>query len=289
MKVESKKRYFRYALLILLFLSMYFCVRIFLSNHKGTNHRVVFLDVGQGDSILIQSTQGKNILIDAGMHSSISRSLDDYISYQDKTIDLAIITHPDLDHSGGFHSLLDDYTVKNIAVSQAEFGDDEYFDLMRKASERNIPQSYLYAGDRISLSEGEYIEILYPAKKFLSKELNEYSLVLRYAYGDQSFLLMGDSYIRNEIELYQFYGKYLDSDVLKLGHHGSKTSSSLLFLDAVSPEYSIVSAACNSRFGHPHENVIEKVRSVGSQIVSSCEYGDIIFEKNEDSFLVFRE
>lgn len=267
------------------FVAILFFYFIFSSYFGKKEERIIFFDVGQGDMTLIQTKIGKNILIDAGKPAYRSRDLDQYFSISDRNIDLAIATHPDLDHIGGFLDIIENYKIKNFAYSQLLDGEPEYKRLAEKISQKNIPSSVLVAGDLIHIDENSYIEVLYPYEHFSAEKANEYSLVLRYVSGKQKVLLMGDALIKNEIEMYRFYEGYLKSNILKLGHHGSKTSSSLLFLDYVLPKISVVSTSCYNSFGHPHESVLEKVKSIGSKILDTCSSGDIVFIKKGENFI----
>ncbi len=248
--------------------------------------RVVFLDVGQGDATLIQTPLGKNILVDTGPGFDIDYALARYMDASDRHIDTVILTHPDTDHVSGTLTLLDRYQVDRVFHSGLMAGAPIYSTIAEKTRSQKIPSQRLVAGQKLLIEPGLYFEVLWPQQYLESLDSNDYSIVLQLVYGDKKILLPGDIPKHIEVDIVDVYGSSLGSDILKLSHHGSSTSTHELFMDAVAPEYSIVSAACSNRFGHPHGEVLNIVYHEGSRLLDTCRDGDIVFEfKDGDFFL----
>jgi competence protein ComEC len=220
---------------------------------------VSFLDVGQGDAILIQTSDGYEMLIDGGRDSSVLRELSKQRSFFDRTIDVVVSTHPDLDHIAGLVDVLKRYQVGTIIMTTNE-GESGAAEAFSSAVPNENAQIVLAdAGQTLRLGATVLVQIFAPTGDESKLESNTASIVTRIVYGDTSFLLTGDAPMEIEDYLVRTYGKQLDSDVLKLGHHGSKTSSSDLWLDTVTPQFAVVSAGLDNRYGHPHQDVMQRV------------------------------
>lgn len=228
---------------------------------------VIFLDVGQGDAILIEAPNGNQVLIDGGPDGRIVREISKFISYYDKSINLIIATHPDLDHIGGFPDFIDKYQIETYSFYNLSSTSSLTEQINQKVAQNFINTHYLKAGDRIILDDEAqiYLDILWPTEKYTKNDKNELSIVAKLTYGESKFLFTGDAGIEVEEVLVAEYGDELDVDVLKLGHHGSKTSTSQKFLESTTPEYVVVSAGRENRYNHPHDEVISRVRDFISE------------------------
>ena len=246
---------------------------------------VVFLDVGQGDAIFITSVTGKQVLIDGGKYADVDTKIAAYMPFYDRSIDVVIATHPDLDHIGGLNTIIDRYDVDLFIHSGLLAGVSAYQELADSIIRSDTEIVTAQSGQTISIDEGTYIEILAPYPGVVSDDANEHSAIVRLVYGDTSVLLTGDASIFNEHDLVSVYGKRIESDILKLGHHGSKTSSSSLFLETVDPEYAVVSAGCGNNFGHPYADVIKRVEAQGINIHDTCKQGDIVFRSDNEEWV----
>lgn len=243
---------------------------------------VSFLNVGQGDAILIESPTGVQVLVDGGRDRSVLRELPKVMGPFDRTIDLVVETHPDADHIGGLPYVFDRYRVgqyvgPGISVetpAAAAF-------LAARVNERELVSLVAERGQRLLLGGGAYIDVLYPDRGVSDLESNTGSVVLRVVYGDTSFLLSGDApdEIENWLVLLDEASVEveLDSDVLKAGHHGSNTSTSLAWLAAVSPSVVVVSAGKDNSYGHPHKQVVERIADSGAKLHQTSEEGTIRF------------
>ncbi|MEK7208808.1 MAG: ComEC/Rec2 family competence protein [Patescibacteria group bacterium] len=239
---------------------------------------VAFLDVGQGDAIFIEAPGGNQVLVDAGRGRQVLRALGPLMPFYDRSIDLIVATHPDADHIGGFPEVLKRYAVGFILDTglAAETAVDRAFRQAATAEEAEIIAAR--RGTRIFLGAGAVLEVLFPDRDPTGWETNTASIVARLTYGNREFLLTGDSPVKIEKYLVNLANRSLSADVLKVGHHGSKTSSAAEFLAAVAPEYAVISAGKNNRYGHPHESVLAALQKINAKILRTDEFGSIIFQ-----------
>lgn len=242
---------------------------------------VSFFDVGQGDSIFIESPTGVQVVVDGGADRSVLRELGRRMPFFDRTIDGVIATHPDQDHIGGLVDVFERYRVGMFIESGAMNDTLASAALISAAEKEGAPRLLARRGMRLVLGGGAYADILFPDRDVAnSTDTNNASIILRLAYGETSFMLTGDASSRVEQELFFELGYALDADVLKAGHHGSKTSSLPDFVESVSPEYVVFSRGCDNRYGHPHESVRSYFESQKIKILDTCEDGTITFRSD---------
>lgn len=240
--------------------------------------KVSFLDVGQGDAILIQSPTGKQMLVDGGRDRAVLRELPKAMGFFDRTIDVVVETHPDADHIGGLPGVFERYRV--LAFLEPGIPNDTnaaaaLVDAV--ARESGIQTTLARKGQRIDLGGGAYADILFPDRDVSTYETNTGSVVMRVVYGDTSFMLTGDSPRDIEEYLVGREGEGLRSDVLKAGHHGSRNSSSALWLKTVAPSVVVISAGKDNPYGHPHEETLARIRAQGADVVSTMNEGTVVF------------
>lgn len=253
---------------------------IALSSNRGHNLRVVFLDVGQGDAILIESPNGNRVLVDGGPPSGkILSELGAILPFFDRDIDVVIATHPDQDHIGGLPDVFRRYSVQALFEPDLYSGNGVY-EAMEKVAEKDGAQKIVArAGEIIRLDKNTTLEILYPEKKFPPAiEVNISSVVVKLTYGDESFLFTGDLPKEQENLLAKKYGTALHVNVLKFGHHGSKTSTSPEFLAYAAPEYGVISVGADNKYGHPNKETLELAEKENVKILRTDTEGRIIFE-----------
>ena len=238
---------------------------------------VVFLDVGQGDAIFIQSPSGRQMLIDSGRDSGVLHQLGEVMSFSDRDVDYVVATHPDADHIGGLSVVLDRFSVGNVIRTENESDTGAWETVERKIEEEGAVVHYARRGQRYDLGSNVYVEILFPDIDASELESNTSSIVARLVYGDTAFMLTGDSPKSIEEYLVLVEGENLESDVLKVGHHGSRTSTSELFLAEVEPEYAVISAGADNSYGHPHIEVTDALFNFGVTTLSTAENGNIVF------------
>ena len=253
---------------------------LILTQNNYNSLRVVFFDVGQGDSALIQTPEGKNILIDGGPDKNVIYKLDKYIPITRRKIDLMILTHPDPDHLIGLVEVLKRWPVDQIVTNNTEETDSLYFEWKKLIQEKNITPVVISEQRKIWLNDQIYLDFLWPiqelAGQFLKDDNNPNSLVFKLVDNKNKILFTGDA--TSEIEKILSDNNYdLRSQVLKVGHHGSKYSSDADFLEKISPIYGIISVGQNNKFGHPSLRVLTNLEKINSGILRTDQNGDIIF------------
>lgn len=245
--------------------------------HKSA-FTVSFLDVGQGDAILLRDSSGATVLIDGGKDKSVLRELGGVLGPFERAIDIVIATHPDADHIGGLPEVFERYSVGAYLSTDAKGDTGQAHALLEAvASEKGVQDVPARRGMNVLLPSGAYLSILFPDREVAGVETNTGSIVLRAVYGDTSFFLSGDAPEGIENYVVSLDGDTLQSDVLKAGHHGSRTSTGEAFLDAVSPSIVVVSAGKDNSYGHPHEEVLERIREKGASLVATMGEGRITF------------
>ena len=244
-----------------------------------------FFDIGQGDAIFIETPKGQQVLIDGGPSSVILEKLGKEIPFWDRDIDLIILSHPEADHLSGLIDVLKKYKVQNILWTGIIRDTPEYKEWQKLIKEEGAKIYIAKKGEKILMSNGISMEILYPFENLEGKEIkdsNDTSIVSRLNFSNTSFLFTGDISKTAEKELIREYScsnlcKFatLDSDVLKIAHHGSKNSSSEEFLQEVSPEFAVISVGKNNSYGHPAPETLENLNKYGIKVLRTDEIGDI--------------
>jgi competence protein ComEC len=275
-----RKIYILLILVIILIIVNVFLLRLDL---QGRNKGLTFamLDVGQGDALFIESPTGTQILVDAGPERKILSQLSQVMSPFDRSIDAIIITNPDTDHIGGFGEILKNYKVGQVFEPGTTNDSRTYQNLESEFERKNIPKVLVKRGMRLHIGGGAVIDILFPDRDVSFWDSNEGSIVAKLTYGKTSLMLTGDSVIETErIILGEFSKEQLDSTVLKVGHHGSRTSSSNAFIEAVSPSYALISDGKDNSYGHPHQEVLDDLTQFGAEIFRTDLLGSIIMKSD---------
>lgn len=272
------------ALITILLLSLFsFGVRGEVQSEEGTL-KVSFLDVGQGDSTLIESPTGTQVLIDGGVDSRVLTELSHTLGFFDKDIDMIIATHPDADHIGGLIDVLMRYDVHTILMTENKNDTPIAEAFQKMVTEEGAKIIYARRGQVYDLGSGEEgsttLSILFPDHDPTNLESNMSSIVARLSYGESSYLLTGDSPIEIEEYLVGQMGGALVSDVLKVGHHGSRTSTSENFITVVSPTYGIISAGKDNSYGHPHREVVDRLTEHNVMQKNTANEGSIVSESD---------
>jgi competence protein ComEC len=240
---------------------------------------VSFLDVGQGDAIFIQTPDGVEVLIDGGPNNKVLRELSKQMSFFDKKINMVVGTHPDSDHIGGLIDVLQRYEVESILMTENHSDTSTAATYAQAVTNEGAMITYARTGQEFSLGDSVTLRVLFPVYETQKMESNASSIVLQLQYGEIEFMLTGDSPKRIEEYLVQ-EGVDLESEVLKVGHHGSRTSTSEMFLDAVSPQFAVISAEEDSRYGHPHVEVTDRLFNHRVETYSTAEEGTVTFESD---------
>jgi len=264
-----------YFILLFLFILCLILLGIIFSSQKQ-ELSVNFFDVGQGDAILI-SQGNKQVLIDGGPNGQILlEKLGEYIPFWDRNIEVMIATHPDQDHIDGLIDAMKAYGVSEIIDNSAQSDSQVYKKYRETIEEKNIPRLKGQAGMNIKISNEANLEILYPGENLENnpKDTNADSIVSKLSFGDNSFLLTGDLPDNKEQELAD-KNINLKSGVLKVSHHGSKYATTSEFLEKVMPDDAVISAGKNNRYGHPSQEVLDRLNEKKINILRTDERGDI--------------
>lgn len=269
-------------LLVFIFLFLVLCVLILLPKKRDGLARVYMLNVGQGDSFLIESKEGKRILIDGGKNTQALSELSKIIPFGNRSIDVVIATHTDADHIGGLPLILSRYDVGLFITTEALSDTSSVQALYKILEKKNIPSYYARHGMDILLNKEEGVEevfsILFPDRNTKGWNTNAASVVGRLSVGKRSVLFTGDAPSSVEDFLAKAIPKKVEADILKLGHHGSKTSTSQLFLSVVKPQLALVSAGIGNSYGHPAKEVIERIDKAKARVVSTQDKGTVLLK-----------
>lgn len=241
---------------------------------------VSFIDVGQADSIFIELPNNQTMLIDAGNNSD-GEDIVRYIEKQgyDK-IDYLVGTHPHEDHIGGMDTIINDLEIGSIYMPKISTNTQTFEDVLTAIQNKDLQVNTAKAGVMVLSTSGLSITMLAPSGKSYD-DLNNYSAVVKVVYGDSSFLFEGDAEDVSESQMVSA-GSNLRADVLKIGHHGSSSSSTQSFLKAVSPVYAIISCELNNQYGHPHQETLDKLVDIKAQIFRTDLNGTIVVSTSGD-------
>ncbi len=275
-----------WSVFLLLFLAVSFWFIVYSSGDRGLLS-VSILNVGQGDAIFIETPSGAEFLVDGGPGDALLSELSHVMPFFDRTIDGIMVTNPDLDHYSGFLGLLSRYDVGLIVEAGTHSDTTTYSALLNMIEEKSIQKVIAKRGERIVLDpeNGVYIEILFPDRDVSNLSTNDGSIIAKLVYGKTSMMLQGDSPQKIEQYLLTLGEKALDADVLKLGHHGSKTSTLLEYVKAVSPMYAVASLGRDNRYGHPHQETIDTLALADVPFLRTDLEGRITFMSDGKNFI----
>lgn len=246
-------------LIILLFSTVVISVRAFDTPDELT---VSFLNIGQGDAIFIESPTGVQVLIDGGPGKAVLRELGAVMPLGDRSLDIIIATHPDMDHIGGLPFVLETYEV-NTVIRSGFVADTQIYEAFTQGIEEEGSEViFVRKGNVIHLGDGVHLDILFPDADESMSEANEASIVARLVYREAEVLFMGDAPQWVERELMRNYGSNIASDILKVGHHGSRSSTASAFVSMVSPVIAVLSYGEGNRYNHPHKEVLDVLEGI---------------------------
>ena len=252
--------------------------------------KIAFLDVGQGDSILIRTREGKNVLIDGGPDKIVLYKLEKYLPWYDRNIDAMILTHPHADHLIGLIETAKRYDVKRIISTGVVHTTPEYLEWLNLIKEKKIPAESFKKGDRLMLDNGISLTALWPEILLVGErvdDLNNSSLAILLQTPNEKILLMGDAQEEIEKQILKNNRPLIENaDILKIGHHGSRFATGAEFLKAVKPKFAVISAGINNQFGHPHLDTLKRLHDSGAEILRTDEKGDIVFIETKDGLLL---
>jgi len=260
-------------------------VPVQIYSHESLDLQVHFIDVGQGDSLLIQTPSDKTILIDGGPPEAGDKIVSYLEKQQIESIDLLVATHPDIDHIGGLPYVMKEFKVKNILDSGKLHSTKTYAAYLHQIRKQNIPVHIAMENEKIRLDPELTIRVLntYGA----TKSNNQSSIVLKLTYEEIDFLLMSDIEMEQEKELMDKHD--VQAEIIKVAHHGSNTSTSSPFLQAVNPETALLTYSKDNDFGHPVDRVIDNLNNIKASIYSTAAYGDIVIRTDGKSYVILPE
>lgn len=289
MRRQNNKNLSRYSPLVILATIIWLLLERFILAEPtlnsiptfGESLQVHFIDVGQGDAILIQSKDAA-MLIDAG-ENNMGEVVVEYLQTQGiQSLDYVIGTHPHSDHIGGLDVVIDNLEVNKVILPDKVHTTKTFEDVIDAIDEKNLTITKPMVGTSYSLGAANFT-IIAPNRKSYSN-LNDYSVGIKLTYGEHSFLMVGDAEVLSENEILN-NGINLASNVLKISHHGSSTSSSKEFIDAIDPEYAVITVGAND-YGHPHKEIIADLTSRKIPIYRTDEDQTIIFTTDGTSLTV---
>lgn len=284
------KKKILYIIIISLFAFTLFCTNLttttFTNYLHANNILVHFIDVGQGDSILIQASN-KNVLIDSGSNS-YSKKVVNYINNLNiKTLDYVISTHPHEDHMGSMDDIIKNFEIGEFYAPKITSNTEDFFSMARELSKKRKKINVAKAGMIITLENHTYLKFLSPVVDKYDN-LNNYSTVIKLQNNNNSFLFTGDGEKLVEEELLRS-NVTISCNVLKVGHHGSKTSTSKDFLIKASPEYAVISCGMGNDYGHPDKIVLESLKNLNTKTFRTDKNGTIVFSSDGEDISVICE
>lgn len=251
------------------------------SSSDDSTLAVCFIDVGQGDCEFIQFPNGECMLIDSGEKENSEKVIETVRAFGYGKIDYVVATHPHTDHIGGLAEVIDAFDIGEVYMPKVSASTKTFENLLIAIQNKNLQIHTAKAGVTVIDDGMLEVKFLSPVKSSYD-DLNNYSAVLKVTYGRDSYLFTGDAESPVENELLENAYFELDSDILKVAHHGSRTSSTEEFLFAVSPDYAVVEVGKGNSYNHPHTETIEKLESIGAEILRTDEKGTITVKSGGD-------
>jgi competence protein ComEC len=245
--------------------------------------KVHYIDVGQGDSIYIKAPNGEDIVIDGG-NKGKGNAVVSYLKKQKvDDIEVLISTHPDADHIGGLDEVINAFKVENVYAPKVSNNTQAYKDFLNAVKKKKLTIKTAQAGVKLPVKDVN-AQIAGPTKTYAKSDLNDWSAVVHMAYKKNTFLFTGDAETKAEADMIKAK-KTLRADVLKVGHHGAKTSTSKNFLDAVKPKYAVISVGKNS-YGHPTSQVVNLLKNSKASILRTDQSGTVIITGDGTSYSI---
>lgn len=274
------KKYYRPLTLCALLLAAIFVWQAVYLESPNKTMTVAFLDVGQGDSIYIESPTHQQMIVDGGPNGAILSEISKIMPWYDRYIDVLMISSPDVDHYGGFIDLLKRYDVGLVVEPGTTGGSSSYKVLEGLIAQKHIKKVTALRGQSIELGGGVQFDVLFPDRDVSKLETNTSSIIGQLVYGSSTVIFNGDAPSATEEYVLDLDGSKIKSDILKAGHHGSKTSASEAFVSAIAPKYAVISAGLNNKYGHPHQETLDLFKKLNIETLITFKLGTIIFKSD---------
>jgi competence protein ComEC len=284
---QSKRRISLLLLGTLIIVLGLFSYRFF--QQRGDSHllTVAFLNIGQGDAIYIEAPNGNQVIVDGGPDDTLLTELGNVIPFYDRSINMLVVTNPDRDHYDGFIDLLKHYSVGTVLEPGTHSATPTYATFERTIKEQKVPELVAHRGMSFVLDKEDdvHLDILFPDRDVSTWKSNDGSIIAKLVYGDTSVMLTGDATVKTENIVLQDYTKEaLHSTILKVGHHGSKTSSSEQFLKAVAPMEAVISAGYHNSYGLPKQEILDRLSALKIPTLITYKEGTIILQSDGKRF-----
>lgn len=248
--------------------------------------QVIFIDVGQGASQLIITPTGKTLLIDAGNNDQEQVMLNTLKRYGVTRLDIVIGTHPDADHIGGLDKVIDQLSIGKIYMPKVSSNTKTFESVLRSIQRKGLKVTTAKAGLTLNLDSGVQVNMIAPLSRY--EDINNNSAVVKVTYGKRSFLLTGDAEAESEKDMLAS-GANLRSDVLLVGHHGSKSSTSTAFLKKVNPQYAVIQSGKGNKYGHPTQTILKRLQKQGVKVYRNDTQGTVEFLTDGQHFQIRAE
>ena len=260
------------------------------TDDQGSTFCAYFVDVGQGDCIFLRSPSGKTMLIDCGEYSEYE-VVDNFLKEQNVSkLDVVVATHPHSDHMGGMRLIIQNYDIGTFYMPDKEHTTNAYEKMIEQLVEKDVDTVFATAGKYISWDSEVEAMILSPIEGVTYADLNSYSIAIRFEYGEMSLLAAGDAeHDAEELMLERFTPDELRSTVFKASHHGSSTSNSEEFLNAIYPDCVVIQLGANNDYGHPHEEVLDRFFELYLDIYRNDIHGTVLVEFTKHDYNVICE
>ncbi|MEK7081983.1 MAG: ComEC/Rec2 family competence protein [Patescibacteria group bacterium] len=278
----------RFGTLAVLFFANFFIWSALLAEERGGELKVAFLDIGQGDAIYIEAPNGNQVLIDGGPGKALLSRLGEVMPAYDRSVDLLIVSNPDKDHIAGFIEVLKSFVVAAV-MEPGTKPETAIYQEFEKAVETENAQKILGRRGQIvwlDRARGVHFDIFFPDQDVADWQTNDGSIIGKLVYGDTCIIFPGDAPQSMENYVVAFDGATLHCQVLKVGHHGSRTSSGVAFVGTVAPEYAVISSGKGNSYGHPHQETMDTLSRFGAKILRTDQLGTIIFTSDGQSFQI---
>lgn len=279
------RRYIRLFVLVVL-VAANLASSFILWEARDTGHlKVAFLNIGQGDAIYIESPDHHNMLIDSGPDDTVIKELQKVMRWNDRHIDVLMVSNPDKDHIDGFLSVLQRYSVGEMIEPGTTNISDVYHALEQSLADHRVLKTIARRGQEISLGHDVHMNILFPDRNVSSLISNPGSIIAQLIFGSTSVMFTGDATLQTEEYVIDLYGSSTKSTLLKEGHHGSRTAASYKFFSAVQPDYSIISCGYKNRYGHPHKETMDLLSELHIPALITYKEGTIVFDSDGKRFI----